>query len=111
MKKIEALIDPGSMEQLKKALLKIGIRRMTISKVDEFDDQKGHKELYRANEYLIDVTKELKIELMVTTDEMLDRVVQAIEKNTKTENISDREISVFPVGKVIRLRTHPSHSA
>jgi len=110
MKKIEALIDPGSMEQVKKALLKIGIRRMTISKVDEFDDQKCHKELYRANEYLIDVTKELKIELMVTTDKMLDQVVHAIEKNTKRENIGDREISVFPVGKVIQLRTHPSHS-
>jgi nitrogen regulatory protein PII len=109
MKKIEALIDPGNMERVKKALNKIGIQRMTISKVDEFESQKGHKEFYRASEYMINVTKEFKIEVMVTTDRMLRRVVQAIAKNT--ENMGDRAIFVFPVGKVIRLRAHPSHSA
>jgi nitrogen regulatory protein PII len=109
MKKIEALIDPGNIEQVKKALNKVGIQRMTISKVDEFESQKGHKEFYRAEEYMINVTKEFKIELMVTTDRMLRQVVQVIAKNTK--NMGDREIFVFPVVKVIRLEALPSYFA
>ena len=111
MKKIEALIDRCEMEQVKNALIKIGIRRMMISQVDEFESQKYHKVLYRGNEYMIDVVKEFKIELMVTTDEVLSQVIEAIEKNTKTENIGDREIFVSPVEQVIQLRAHPSHSA
>ena len=110
MKKIEAFVGPGEMEQVKNALIKIGIQRMMISPVDEFAGQKYHKVLYRGNEYMTDLAKEFKVELMVTTDEMLNQVIEAIEKNTKRENIGDREISVFPVGKVIQLRTHPSHS-
>jgi nitrogen regulatory protein PII len=109
MKKIEVLIDPSNIEQVKKALNKIGIQRMTISKVDEFESEKGHKEFYRADEYMINVTKEFKIELMATTDSMLRRIVQVIAKNTK--NMGDREIFVFPVVKVIRLGAHPSHFA
>ena len=75
MKKIEALIDPCKMEQVKSALIKIGIRRMTISKVDEFESQQRRKEFYRGDTYKIDVVKEFKIELMVTTDEMLSQVI------------------------------------
>jgi len=111
MKKVEAIINPSDIEEVKDALNKIGIERMTISKVDEFESQKRRKEFYRAATYVIDVVKELKIELMVPTDEILGQVIEAIEKNTKAENIGDREISVFPVEKVIHLRAHASHSA
>ena len=111
MKKIEALIDPCEMEQVKNALIKIGIRRMMISRVDEFESQKYHKVLYRGNEYMIDVVKEFKIELMVTTDEMLSQVIEAIEKNTKRENLGGRGIFVSPVEQVIQVRAHTSHSA
>jgi nitrogen regulatory protein P-II 1 len=111
MKKIEALIDPCEMEQVKNALIKIGIQRMTISQVDEFESQKYHKVLYRGNEYMVDVAKEFKIELMVTTDEMLNQVIETIENNTKTENLGERKIFVSPVEQVIQLRAHPSHSA
>jgi nitrogen regulatory protein P-II 1 len=109
MKKIEAIIDPCEMQQVKNALIKIGIQRMTISRVDELESQKDHKLFYRGNEYRIDVVREFKIELMVTTDEMLSQVIEAIEKNTKTKIIGGREIFVSPVEQVIQLRAHPSH--
>jgi nitrogen regulatory protein P-II 1 len=100
MKRIEAIIDPARMEEVKNALTMIGIRRMTISKVDEFGTQEAHKEFYRTKEYVIDVIKELKIELMVPTDEMLGRVIETIEKKG---NISDEEIFVIPVEEVTRF--------
>jgi len=100
MKRIEAIIDPSRVEEVKNALTVIGIRRMTISKVDEFGTQEAHKEFYRTKEYVIDVIKELKIELMVPTDEMLGRVIETIEKKG---NISDEEIFVIPVEEVTRF--------
>jgi len=111
MKRIEALIDPCEMEQIKNALIKIGIQRMRISQIDEFESQKYHKLVYRGTDYMIHVVKEFKIELMVTTDEMLSQVIDAIKKNTKAKNIEDREIYVSPVEQVIELGAHPSHSA
>ena len=111
MKKIEALIDPCEMERVKSALIKIGIRRMMISQIDEVESQNYHKEVYRGKEYMIDVVKEFKIELMVTTDEMLSQVIEAIERNTKTENIGSRQIFVSPVEQVVQLRVHPTNSA
>jgi nitrogen regulatory protein P-II 1 len=71
MKRIEAIINPTKIEEVKNALTKVGIWRMKISKVGGFGSQKGHKELYRGDEYMIDVVKEFKIELIVTTDKML----------------------------------------
>ena len=100
MKRIEAIIDPSRVEEVKNALTVVGIRRMTISKVDEFGTQEAHKEFYRTKEYVIDVIKELKIELMVPTDEMLGRVIETIEKKG---NISDEEIFVIPVEDVTRF--------
>ncbi len=100
MKRIEAIIDPSRMEEVKNALTMIGIRRMTISKVDEFGTQEAHKEFYRTKEYVIDVIKELKIEFMVPTDEMLGRVIETIEKKG---NISNEEIFVIPVEEVTRF--------
>jgi len=100
MKKIEAIIDPSRMEEVKNGLTKIGIRRMTISKVDELGRQEAHKEFYRTKEFIIDVVKEFKIELMVLTDEMLRRVIETIEEKG---NIRDDEIFVSPVEEVMRL--------
>jgi nitrogen regulatory protein P-II 1 len=110
MKKIEAIIDPSKMEEVKNALAKIGIRRMRVSRVDEFGRQQGHKEFYRAETYMVDVIKEFKIELMVTTDEMLSQVIEAIEKATQTETTEGVDIFVSPVEKVTRLR-YPSDCA
>ena len=100
MKKIEALIDPCEMERVKSALIKIGIRRMMISQIDEVESQNYHKEVYRGKEYMIDVVKEFKIELMVPKDEMLGQVIEIIEKKG---NISDEEIFVSPVEEVTRF--------
>ena len=100
MKKVEAIIDPSKMEEVKNALTKIGIRRMTISKVDEFGSQGAHKEFYREKEYIVDVVEEFKIELIVTTDEMLDQVIETIEEKG---NISDEEIFVSPLEEVTRF--------
>jgi len=100
MKRIEAIIDPSRVEEVKNALTVVGIRRMTISKVDEFGTQEAHKEFYRTKEYVIDVIREFKIELMVPTDEMLGPVIETIEKKG---NISDEEIFVIPVEEVTRF--------
>ncbi len=104
MKKIEAIIDPSKIEEVKNALAKIGIRRMRISKVDEFGCHQGHKEFYRAKTYMVDVTKEFKIELMVTSDEMLSQVIETIEKATQTEPTEHGDIFVSPVEKVTRFQ-------
>ena len=109
MKKIEAIIDPSRMQEVKNALTKIGIRRMTISKVDEFGNQEAHKEFYRGKEYIVDVVGEFKIELMVT-DEMLSQVIGTIGKATKTENIGGGEVFVSPVEEGSRFR-YPSDCA
>ena len=100
MKRIEAVINPSRMEEVKNALTKIGIRRMTISKVDEVGSQEAHKEFYRGKEYIVDVVKEFKIELMVPKDEMLGQVIEIIGKK---RNISDEEIFVSPVEEVTRF--------
>jgi nitrogen regulatory protein P-II 1 len=100
MKRIEALIDPSKKEEIKNALTKVGIMRMTISKVDGFGSRKTHKEFYRGKEYTIDFIKELKIELMVPTDEMLGQVIETIERK---RNLSDEEIFASPVEKVTRF--------
>jgi nitrogen regulatory protein P-II 1 len=105
MKKIETIIDPSKLQELKNALTMIGIRRMTISKVDEFGIQDAHKEFYRGKECIVDVVKEFKIELIVPSDEMLSQVIETIKKTIKTESIGDEEIFVSSVEKVIRVRT------
>jgi nitrogen regulatory protein P-II 1 len=101
MKKIEAIIDPSRMEEVKNALTKIGIRRMTISKVDEFGSQEAHKEFYRGKEFIVDVVKEFKIELMVPTDEMLTQVIETIEKKG---NVRDEEIFISQMEEVPRFK-------
>jgi len=99
MKKVEAIIDPYKIDEVKNALTKIGVRRMTLSRVGEFRSQKAHKEVYRGMEYNIDVVKEFKIELTVDTDDMLCQVIETIEQ---IGNLSDEDIFVSPMEKVTR---------
>jgi nitrogen regulatory protein P-II 1 len=104
MKKIEAIIKPFKLEEVKDALTKIGIQGMTISEVKGFGRQKGHTELYRGAEYAIDFVPKSKIELIVT-DEMFNQVIETIIRASKTGKIGDGKIFVSPVDEVIRIRT------
>jgi len=99
MKKIEAIVDPSKMQEVKNALAKIGIRRMTITKVDEFGRQEAHKEFYREKELMVDVVEEFKIELIVR-DEMLGQVIETVEKKA---SIRDEEIIVSSLEEVTRF--------
>jgi len=104
MKKIEAIIKPFKVEDVKHALTKIGVQGMTITEVKGFGRQKGHTEVYRGAEYKIDFLPKVKIEL-ITTDEMVAQVIETIERSAKTGKIGDGKIFIFPVEEVIRIRT------
>ncbi len=104
MKKIEAIIKPFKVEDVKHALTKIGIQGMTITEVKGFGRQKGHTEVYRGAEYKIDFLPKAKIEL-ITPDEIVPQVVETIERAAKTGKIGDGKIFIFPVEEVIRIRT------
>jgi nitrogen regulatory protein PII len=104
MKKIEAIIKPFKLDDVKEAILELGISGMTITEVKGFGRQKGHKEIYRGAEYVVDFLPKIKIETIVPT-EMLSRVVEAIKKNAYTGQIGDGKIFIIPVEKAIRIRT------
>jgi nitrogen regulatory protein P-II 1 len=104
MKKIEAIIKPFKLEEVKDALTKIGIQGMTISEVKGFGRQKGHTELYRGAEYSIDFVPKCQIELIVT-DEMATQVIETIVRSAKTGKIGDGKIFVSSVEEAIRIRT------
>ncbi len=104
MKKIEAIIKPFKVEDVKHALAKIGIQGMTITEVKGFGRQKGHTEVYRGAEYKIDFLPKVKIEL-ITTDSLVPQVVETIERSAKTGKIGDGKIFISPVEEVIRIRT------
>ncbi len=104
MKKIEAIIKPFKLEDVKDALAEIGIQGMTISDVKGYGRQKGHKEIYRGAEYVIDFNPKLKIEI-VTNAENVERVIEAICKAANTGTIGDGKIFVFDVEEVVRVRT------
>lgn len=104
MKKIEAIIKPFKLDDVKIALNEIGIKGMTITEVKGFGRQKGHKETYRGAEYQVDFVPKVKIDLVVDA-EMSDQVVQTIKKNASSGKIGDGKIFVFPVGEAIRIRT------
>jgi nitrogen regulatory protein P-II 1 len=104
MKKIEAVIKPFKLEEVKDALAKIGVRGMTISDVKGFGRQKGHTESYRGTEYQVDFLPKSKIELVVA-DELVEQVIEIIEKNAKTGKIGDGKIFLSPIEEVIRIRT------
>jgi nitrogen regulatory protein P-II 1 len=104
MKKIEAIIKPFKLDEVKNALTKIGVQGMTVTEVKGFGRQKGHTEVYRGAEYKIDFLPKVKIEVIVT-DEIVLQVIETIERAAKTGKIGDGKIFVFPVDEVIRIRT------
>jgi nitrogen regulatory protein P-II 1 len=104
MKKIEAIIKPYKLDEVKQALSKIGIQGMTVTEVKGFGRQKGHTEIYRGAEYKIDFLAKVKIEL-ITAEEIVPQVIETIERSAKTGKIGDGKIFIFPVEEVIRIRT------
>jgi len=104
MKKIEAIIKPFKLDDVKHALTKIGVQGMTVTEVRGFGRQKGHTEIYRGAEYKIDFLAKVKMELIVT-DELVNQVIDTIERTAKTGKIGDGKIFIMPVEDVIRIRT------
>lgn len=104
MKKIEAIIKPFKLDDVREALSEIGVTGMTTTEVKGFGRQKGHTELYRGAEYVIDFLPKLKIELVVKNDQ-LDRCIEAITKAARTGKIGDGKIFVSSIERVIRIRT------
>ena len=104
MKKIEAIIKPFKLDDVREALQDIGLAGMTVTEVKGFGRQKGHTELYRGAEYVVDFLPKLKLEVVVG-DEMADRAIEAIEQSARTGKIGDGKIFVSAVEKVIRIRT------
>ena len=104
MKKIEAIIQPFKLEDVKEALKAIGVDGMTITEVRGHGRQKGHKEIYRGAEYMVDLIPKIKIEIVVDQS-MVDLVVQKIVESARTGKIGDGKIFVLPVEEVIRVRT------
>ena len=104
MKKIEAIIKPFKLEEVKDALAELGIEGMTVSEVKGFGRQKGHTEIYRGSEYTVDFLPKIKIEI-VLVDSLVDNALAAIVKAAKTGKIGDGKIFVSPVDEAVRIRT------
>jgi nitrogen regulatory protein P-II 1 len=104
MKKIEAIIKPFKLEEVKDALGEIGIEGMTVSEVKGFGRQKGHTEIYRGSEYTVDFLPKIKIEI-VTTDPQVEKAVATIVKAARTGKIGDGKVFVYPVEQAVRIRT------
>jgi nitrogen regulatory protein PII len=110
MKKVEAIIKPFKLEEVKDALGDVGIEGMTVSEVKGFGRQKGHTEIYRGSEYTVDFLPKIKIE-MVLPDGSVEAAVTAIIKSAKTGKIGDGKIFVSPVDQAIRIRTEEKGDA
>jgi len=110
MKKIEAVIKPFKLEEVKDALHDVGIEGMTVSEVKGFGRQKGHTEIYRGSEYTVDFLPKIKIELVIADSKVAD-AIQAIVKAAKTGKIGDGKIFVSPVEEAIRIRTEETGDA
>jgi len=104
MKKIEAIVKPFKMDDVREALAEVGIAGMTVSEVKGFGRQKGHTELYRGAEYQVDFLPKIKIEL-VLDDERVEQAIEAIETSAKTGKIGDGKIFVYNVESAVRIRT------
>jgi len=104
MKKVEAVIKPFKLEDVKDALAEIGITGMTVSEVKGYGRQKGHSELYRGAEYVVDFLPKIKMEMVVKADQV-DEVVNTIAETAATGKIGDGKIFVSDIDKVIRIRT------
>ena len=104
MKKIEAIIKPFKLDEVKESLSGIGVQGLTVTEVKGFGRQKGHTELYRGAEYVVDFLPKVKLEIIVRDEQVAD-VVETIEKAAKTGRIGDGKIFVLPVEEAIRIRT------
>ncbi len=104
MKKVEAIVKPFKLDDVKEALKEIGVQGLTVTEVKGFGRQKGHTELYRGAEYVIDFLPKIKLEIVVS-DDMVTKVIDAIMDSAKTGKIGDGKIFVVPMEEVIRIRT------
>jgi nitrogen regulatory protein P-II 1 len=104
MKKVEAIIKPFKLEDVKEALAELGVQGMTVSEVKGFGRQKGHSEIYRGAEYTVDFVPKVKVEIVVAA-EMVDKVTDAILSHATTGKIGDGKIFVLPVESACRIRT------
>ncbi|MGE4492873.1 MAG: P-II family nitrogen regulator [Syntrophotalea sp.] len=104
MRKIEAIINPFKLDEVKEALNEVGIQGLTVTEAKGFGRQKGHTELYRGAEYVVDFIPKIKIEIIVK-DDMVAKVIETISEAARTGRIGDGKIFVSPVEEVIRIRT------
>jgi nitrogen regulatory protein P-II 1 len=104
MKKIEAVIKPFKLDDVKDALAELGVVGMTVTEVRGFGRQKGHTELYRGSEYTIDFLPKVKVEVVVS-DDLADKVVSVIASAARTGSIGDGKVFVLPLGEAVRIRT------
>lgn len=104
MKKIEAIIKPFKLDDVKEALQEVGVQGITVSEVKGVGRQKGHTEFYKGAEYVIDFLPKVKIEVVIP-DNLLDKTIQAIQKAANTGKIGDGKIFVIPIENVVRIRT------
>ena len=104
MKKIEAIIKPFKLDEVKEALHEVGVSGITVTEAKGFGRQKGHTELYRGAEYVVDFLPKVKLEVVVD-DGMVDRVVEAIQGAAQTGRLGDGKIFVIPIEKAVRIRT------
>ncbi len=104
MKKIEAIIKPFKLDEVREALSEVGIAGLTVTEVKGFGRQKGHTELYRGAEYVVDFLPKVKVEI-VLADEMVEQAVESIIKAARTGKIGDGKIFVMPVEQIVRIRT------
>ena len=104
MKKIEAIIKPFKLDDVKEALSEIGIYGMTVTEVNGYGRQKGHKEIYRGAEYVVDFVPKIKVEIVVS-DERLDEAMNTVRDAANSGKIGDGKIFILPVEQVVRVRT------
>jgi len=110
MKKIEAIVKPFKLDEVREALSEVGVTGLTVTEVKGFGRQKGHTELYRGAEYVVDFLPKVKVEVVVKDDEV-ERCIDAILKAAKTGKIGDGKIFVLPVEQVVRIRTGETDEA
>jgi nitrogen regulatory protein P-II 1 len=104
MKKIEAVIKPFKLDDVKDALVEVGVQGLTVTEVKGYGRQRGHTELYKGAEYVVDFLPKVKIEVVVN-DDLVAKVVETLERAAKSGKIGDGKIFVLPVDEVIRIRT------
>ena len=105
MKKIEAIIKPFKLDEVKEALVEVGIEGMTVSEVKGYGRQQGHSELYRGAEYVVEFIPKVKIEIVVSNDDYAQKAIEAISQAAKTGKIGDGKIFVSTIDAVLRIRT------